>query len=180
MPLLGNKILASGELASLALISKKHNLPAERKRWKKDIKLAGKIGKHVGKMRIPVDAAILVKGRRKEFFIDEIPKDSPIYDLGSNTIKIYEKEISNSKTILFKGPPGKFENRNFEKGTKLLLKAIQKSKAFSVIAGGQSSDAIEKFHISKKGFSYISLSGGALVEFLAGKKLPGLVALGLE
>ncbi len=62
-------------------------------------------------------------------------------------------------------------------GTRELLKIISKSKKFSLIAGGSSATTIDRFKINKKGFSYISLSGGALVHYLAGEKLPGLDAL---
>ena len=70
-----------------------------------------------------------------------------------------------------------FQQKGFEKGTKEILKAIANSRAFSVIAGGQSSDALKKFKIPKSKFSYVSLSGGSLVSYLAGEKLPGLEAL---
>jgi len=73
-----------------------------------------------------------------------------------------------------------FEDSRFSKGTIEILKAISNSNSFSVIAGGQSSDALEKFKISKKKFGYVSLSGGALIKYIAGEKLVGLKALGLK
>jgi 3-phosphoglycerate kinase len=79
--------------------------------------------------------------------------------------------------IFFKGSLGKFQHREFELGTKEILHEIAKSKHFSIIAGGQSSDAIKKFKINKNKFNYVSLSGGALACYFAGKKLPGLEAL---
>ena len=88
-----------------------------------------------------------------------------------------EVDITSNQAIFFKGAPGMFEFRNFSAGTRGILEAIAESKAFSVIAGGSSSDAIKKFGINKKKFGYVSLSGGALVKYLAGEKLPGLEAL---
>ena len=76
-----------------------------------------------------------------------------------------------------KGTPGYSEIKGFEYGTREILKAIEKSKAFSVIAGGHSTTALNHFKINKKKIGHISLSGGALVHYLAGKKLPGLEVL---
>ena len=104
-------------------------------------------------------------------------------DIGDETIRLYKKEIQNLKkgdTVFFKGSMGMFEDKNFALGTREVLKAISKSKAFSIIAGGQSSDALKKFKMKKSKFGYVSLSGGALVHYISGKKLPGLSVLGLK
>ena len=106
-----------------------------------------------------------------------MPSKYPIYDIGDKTIELYEKEIKKAKAIFFKGAVGNTEEKGFELGTKDLLKEISNNKGFSLIAGDSSASAIDKFKINKKGFSYISLSGGALVYYLAGEKLPGLEAL---
>ena len=77
-----------------------------------------------------------------------------------------------------KGPVGYYSDNKFFLGTFAILKEISDSQAFSILGGGQLSDAIEKSKIPKDKFGYISLSGGALLQYLAGKKLPGLEALG--
>jgi len=176
-PLLKNKkILASGKLGNLLLISRGFNLGKENKNFGKDVKLLGKL-KNYPWIAAPIDLAINVNGKRKEISINEFPQNYPVKDIGQETIKIFKEEISRAKAVFFKGSPGFFQHENFEKGTREILNAIANSPAFSVVAGGQGSDAIKKFKIPKRKFSYISLSGGSLVAYLAGEKLPGLEAL---
>ena len=87
--------------------------------------------------------------------------------------------ISSSKTILWNGPLGVFENKEFSKGTKELSKEISKSKGFSIAGGGETLAAINKF-INKDDVSYCSTGGGAFLEFMEGKDLPSIVALKLK
>jgi phosphoglycerate kinase len=77
---------------------------------------------------------------------------------------------------VFSGPVGVFENKEFEVGTKKIFEAIASSKAYSLIGGGDTVSAAEKFHLAQK-MSYVSTAGGALIEYLMGEKLPGVVAL---
>jgi len=87
--------------------------------------------------------------------------------------------ISSSKTILWNGPLGVFENKEFSQGTKELSKEISKSKGFSIAGGGETLAAINKF-INKDDVSYCSTGGGAFLEFMEGKDLPSIVALKLK
>lgn len=175
--LINNKnIITTGKLSFLCLIAKGYNLGKENELLKKDLPLIPKIKKNLKNIKTPVDLAISERGR-KDISIEQFPKKYPILDIGKETIENYKKEIKKAKAIFFKGSPGMFENKGFELGTRELLKAIANSKAFSVIAGGQSSDALNMFKINKKRFGYISLSGGSLVKYLAGEKLVGLEAL---
>ncbi len=171
------KILTTGKLSLLCLIAKGFNLGKENELLKKDFSLISKIKKNLRNIKTPIDLAININSKRKELPIEEFPQRCAIWDIGERTISEYKNEIKKTKAIFFKGSPGIFEYKEFEKGTREILKAIARSKAFSVIAGGQSLDAIKKFKIPKSKFSYISLSGGALVAYLAGEKLPGLEAL---
>jgi len=178
IPLLKNKkILSGGKLCLIIL--KLNNIPITKENGldKEEMNLLTQVKKYKKKIIAPVDLAVLMNGKRKEFSIKEFPRKGFVYDIGKETIELYKKEISKAKTIFFKGSPGYFEIKGFEQGTKEILKAIANSKSFSVIAGGQSSDAIKKFNIPKNKFSYISLSGGATIKYLAGEKLPGLEAL---
>ena len=141
------------------------------------IKKAKKILKKFDeRIKVPIDFAI-ENGKRKEIGIEDLPVEKPIGDIGKRTIEEYEKIIKKSDKAIFKGAPGIFENKNFELGTKRLLRTLANSKCFSVIGGGDSLAAIEKFRIAKKKFSHISVGGGALITFLAGEKMPGLEAL---
>ena len=128
------------------------------------------------KVETPVDFAVDINGR-KEILLSGFPNKHEIFDIGSETQKKYVQEIRNAKTIYMKCPAGDSSKKGFSNGTFSILKAIANSKAFSVIGGGHLSDAIEASKINKKKFGHISLSGGALLSYIAGEKLPGLEAL---
>lgn len=108
---------------------------------------------------------------------DTVVSDDVILDIGQETIKIFSEVIMNSKTIIFNGPLGLAEVDEFSRGTKAILDAIARSKAFSVVGGGDTLATIEKLGLIGN-FSYVSTGGGAMLEFLAGNRLPGLEALG--
>ncbi len=171
------KILATGVFSLLCLIAKGHDLGMENRRLKGEVKIVKEIKKNLKNIKMPVDLAIKKKGRRKDMVLDGFPQNSRVLDIGIKTIKMYEKEIMKAKRIFWKGTAGYVENKDFALGTKRLLKAVEKSKAFCVVAGGHSSTAIEQFGIKENKIGYVSLSGGALIHYLAGKKLPGLEVL---
>ena len=100
-------------------------------------------------------------------------------DIGEKSIGLFSKELENSKTIIWNGPMGVFEMSNFENGTKKIGEAICKSTvngAFSLVGGGDSVAAIKKFNLKDR-VSYISTGGGAMLEYLEGKELPGVKAI---
>lgn len=98
------------------------------------------------------------------------------YDIGEKTIKQFKEKIKKAKTIFWNGPFGKIEEKKYQNGTKNLALAILKSRAFSLIGGGETIEFINSLKIIEK-FSFASTGGGALLKFLAGEKLPGLEAL---
>lgn len=100
-------------------------------------------------------------------------------DIGPDSVEAFSKVIEESKTILWNGPMGVFEMDNFEKGTKAVAEAIVKATengAFSLIGGGDSAAAISKFNLTSQ-VSYVSTGGGALLEYMEGKELPGVKAI---
>lgn len=129
-----------------------------------------------GKIETPTDVAVEVRGSRKEITVEELPTDHPAYDIGTKTIKEYKNIISSAKSIVISGPVGVFENKEFVMGTREILKAIAASEAFSLVGGGHTVAAVEKLKLADE-MSYISTAGGALIEFLMGKRLAGVVAL---
>ncbi|MDD5192343.1 MAG: phosphoglycerate kinase [Candidatus Nanoarchaeia archaeon] len=174
----GNKVLACGLFGQCCLINKGKSL-GEQDRYLREQKAFVEISKDKLKnVETPVDFAVKVNNKRKELKLDEFPNKYEIFDIGSKTIDKYVNEIKKAKAIYMKGPCGDANEKGFEKGTFSILKAIAKSKAYSVIGGGHLSDAIEASGINKKKFGHISLSGGALLNYVAGEKLPGLEALG--
>lgn len=112
--------------------------------------------------------------------IQNIPSETMGLDVGPQTIEAYSKIILESKTILWNGPMGVFEMDNFAKGTLAIAdtvaKATQQNGAYSLIGGGDSAAAVEKANLVEK-VSYVSTGGGALLEYLEGKQLPGIVCL---
>ena len=97
-------------------------------------------------------------------------------DIDEKTIKLFEEKIKTAKTVLWNGPFGKTEDKEYEKGTLAIAKAIIKSKAFSVAGGGETMEFLNRKGLVSK-FSYVSTGGGAMMEYLSGEKLPGLEAL---
>ena len=107
--------------------------------------------------------------------LDEIPEDELIADIGPKTVELYEQEIAKARSIVWNGPVGVFEKKPFMKGTEEIAKAVAASSAFSLVGGGDSVSAIRKLHLENQ-ITHISTGGGATLEFLEGKLLPGVKA----
>jgi phosphoglycerate kinase len=111
--------------------------------------------------------------------INQIPDNWQGMDAGPQSLDIFKKAIESSKTILWNGPVGVFEMETFSKGTIAVGNFISKSTAsgsFSLVGGGDSVAAVKQFNFSNK-VSYVSTGGGAMLESLEGKTLPGIKAL---
>ncbi len=127
-------------------------------------------------IKAPLDIAVEVDGGRKELSVDELPTNYPILDVGAKTVENYTKIIGNAKSIVVSGPMGVYEKSDFVFGTKRIFGEVANSQGFSLAGGGHTVAALQKLELSNK-ISYISTAGGALTEFLMGKKLPGVTAL---
>lgn len=135
------------------------------------------------KVALPVDVLIASEISENAHYynvlVREIRKDYYGVDIGKETIAQYMKIIEQTKTIIFCGPMGIFEIEPFSYGTREIIKAITsvtEKGAFSLAGGGDTVAAINKFNFAHK-FSFLSMAGGATLEFLEGKELPGLKAL---
>lgn len=172
-----DNILTTGAVSLIGELAKGTKLGKQEEFLeKKDlIKEIPNLRAYLDKIELPIDYAINVKNKRKEILVKDLPSNYAILDIGTKTIKNYVKIIKKSKTIFIKGSSGNYEKKGFEKGTKVILQEIGKTKAFSLIGGGDTTTAIQKYKI--KNLKNISLSGGALLEYLANKKLPGIEVL---
>ena len=132
---------------------------------------------------IPEDAVIADKfdndASRKTALSDEIPDGWMGLDIGPKAIETFSRVIENSATLLWNGPMGVFEMDNFAKGTLEVAQAIARATAkgaFSLVGGGDSVAAVNKYHLQDK-VSYVSTGGGAMLEYIEGKTLPGVAAI---
>ena len=109
--------------------------------------------------------------------VDEIPDDQMGLDIGPESAKQFAQEIVKCKTVFWNGPMGVFEFPKFANGTKIVAQSLTQVQGISVVGGGDSAAAVRKLGFDDSKFGYISTGGGASLEYLEGKELPGLVAL---
>ncbi|CAG7648716.1 Phosphoglycerate kinase [Paenibacillus solanacearum] len=129
---------------------------------------------------LPVDVvvgdAFSATANTKVVPVDSIPADWEAFDIGPKTREMYAETIQNSKLVVWNGPMGVFELEPYANGTKAVAEACAATSGYTVIGGGDSAAAVEKFHLADK-MDHISTGGGASLEFMEGKALPGVVAL---
>ncbi len=132
------------------------------------------------KLMLPIDTKIGKEfdpnTESKTVKFSEIPDGWEGYDIGEETIKLYSEELKTAKTVIWNGPLGLFEFEQFAIGTNSIAKVLADVDAIKIIGGGDSAAAVEKAGLSEK-FTHVSTGGGASLEFLEGKKLPGIEAL---
>ena len=147
------------------------------------VELAGELMKKADKkgvkILLPVDHVITdkIEDGKVEITLDEkIPEGFMGVDIGPETIVKYKEELKDAKTVVWNGPMGIFEIDRFSAGTVAIANAIAESECTSIIGGGDSAAAVRKAGVFEK-ISHVSTGGGASLEYLAGKKLPGIEVL---
>ncbi|TKJ17726.1 phosphoglycerate kinase [Candidatus Woesearchaeota archaeon B3_Woes] len=162
-----DKIFIGGKMA-LAFIDVHYIDLGERRIARKLMK------KFSNKLVLPVDYVLEDK---KIVDVNSIPKNKKIFDVGSRTILEWKNILKNAKTIVWNGPLGCFEKKPFDRSTNELIKYLARSKAKTIIGGGETADSVRKLNLQNK-MTHVSTGGGASLEFLEGKKLIGLKVLG--
>jgi phosphoglycerate kinase len=131
-------------------------------------------------LALPTDVVIALQmnadAPRRTVGVDAVPDDQAIFDIGPQTIAAYKDLLNGAQTIVWNGPMGVFEVAPFAAGTRAIAEAVAASDAFSIVGGGDSVAAIEEAGLADR-ISHVSTGGGASLEFLEGRTLPGVAAL---
>ncbi|HHV10686.1 MAG TPA: phosphoglycerate kinase [Clostridiales bacterium] len=178
-----DKILACGVTGNIMLMASGYSISKPTEKFIKDRSLdvfiepaKTYLTKYPGKIIFPVDLAYEENGQRREVDMKDLPVEAPLFDIGSKTIAVFAEEIRKAGTIFVNGPAGVYEKEVFEKGTKEIWKAIAEAKGYSVIGGGDTVSAAQKF-IDIKNIGYVCTAGGAMVQFLSGEEMPLIKAM---
>src|SRR5262245_34651933 len=175
-----DKLIIGGGMANTFLAAKGLNM-RDSLVEEASIEMAKDILAHSGKKLIlPLDAVIADKfdaeADTQIVDVDKIPASWRMLDVGPKTLELYKRELNGAKLIVWNGPVGVFEMPKFAEGTFALAKMLAESGATTVIGGGDSASAVKKAGVAKQ-MTHVSTGGGASLEFLEGKELPGVAAL---
>jgi phosphoglycerate kinase len=175
-----DKLIIGGGMANTFLAAKGLNMQdslVEAEAIETAKSLLGKLG---GKLVLPVDAIIADKfdadANSQTVDVDKIPAGWRMLDVGAKTLELYKSTLNGAKLIVWNGPVGVFEMPKFAEGTFALARMLAESGAVTVIGGGDSASAVKKAGVAKQ-MTHVSTGGGASLEFLEGKELPGVAAL---
>ncbi|MBR1369554.1 phosphoglycerate kinase [Methanocalculus chunghsingensis] len=179
---IADRILAIGVVGNIFLAAEGRAIGEPSRQLIESLGYTGEIQKardilaqYADQVLLPETVAVREKGERAEYPVSGIPQDTPILDLGSESVRSMVDQIRSSGTIVFNGPAGVFEDPDFAIGTYELVRAAA-GVEFSVVGGGHTAAVIEKMGL-ESAYSHLSTGGGACIEFLTGKKLPAVAAL---
>ena len=175
-----DKLIIGGGMANTFLAARGLNMQdslVEAESVETAKSLLGKLG---DKLVLPVDAVIADKfdaeANTQVVDVDKIPAGWRMLDVGPKTIELYRQALKDAKLVVWNGPVGVFEMPKFAEGTFALARLLAESGATTVIGGGDSASAVKKAGVAKQ-MTHVSTGGGASLEFLEGKELPGVAAL---
>ena len=175
-----DKLIIGGGMANTFLAAKGLNMQdslVEAESIETAKKLLAKLG---DKLVLPLDAVIADKfaedANTQVVDVDKVPAGWRMLDVGPKTLELYKETLNGAKLVVWNGPVGVFEIQKFAEGTFALAKLLAESGATTVIGGGDSASAVKKAGVTKQ-MTHVSTGGGASLEFLEGKELPGVAAL---
>jgi 3-phosphoglycerate kinase len=176
-------VLLGGKIANSILVAKGICIKDLMSNEEEDLReIAKGINLTSPKLHLPIDGVMALSNFEEEYSrvgaVGTVRREEGIYDIGPETIEKFKLILSEAKTIIWNGPLGFFEKKPFDKGTNEIAKMIGQinSQVFSVVGGGETVEAIQNLKIENQ-FDFISTGGGAMLDFMAGKDLPGIVAL---
>lgn len=178
-----DKILTCGVTGNIMLMASGYDLGVKNAKFISDRSLdvfipAAKdyLARFGDRIIFPQDLAYEKNGQRVEIAINDLPVNELFVDMGGRTIAIFQAELQTAGTIFVNGPAGIYENPLFESGTREIWKAIADAKGYSVIGGGDTVSAAQKF-IDINKINYVCTAGGAMVRFLSGVEMPLITAM---
>jgi len=142
--------------------------------------LMGQAARTEKKLVLPVDCVVATSldddAKSEIVRVGMVPEDRMIVDIGPETVETFERSLKNAKTVIWNGPMGVFEHESFAAGTRAIAEILSKIDATTIVGGGDSVAALEQAGLADK-VTHVSTGGGASLEFLEGKTLPGVAAL---
>jgi phosphoglycerate kinase len=179
---IADNVIAIGVVANVFLIAAGYNIGKPSTQLIAQLKYQAEIEKakeilaqYRDRVIMPTTVAVRENNRRVEYSASKIPEDTPVLDIGMDSIHDFVGVLKKAGTVVFNGPAGLFEEPDFATGTYEMLKAASRVE-FSVLGGGNTAAVIEKMGLEGN-FTHISTGGGACIEFLTGKVLPAVDAL---
>jgi phosphoglycerate kinase len=136
----------------------------------------GLIEDYGNKIHLPVDLAANIEGNRVDIPLKDFPIEAPFHDLGISSILHLSAAIKQAGTIILNGPAGVFENTDFALGTVEMLNACAESPGYAVMGGGHTATLVSKRGLANR-MGHVSTGGGACLDYIAGRPLPGVVSL---
>lgn len=179
-----DKILLAGGLANTLIYARGFDVGSslcekDKIEEAREILLMGE--KNGTEIIMPVDSVvadeITEEAITADIEIDAIEGSMNMLDIGANSLENYKQILKEAKTIIWNGPLGLFEKKPFERGTREIAKFLTKVNAKTYLGGGDTLEALKRFKIDRSKFTHVSTGGGAMLEFLEGKELPGIKAL---
>ena len=179
---IADKVIIGGGIANTFLAAQGHNVGSslyEESEFERALKILNKDSE--GKIFLPHDVVVAEElsedAEAKNIVLDEMAETEKILDMGETSTMEVSDIIKNAGTVVWNGPVGVSEFTPFSRGTQSIAKAMAETEADTIVGGGDSVDAILKFGFSEDQFTHVSTGGGASLEFLEGKKLPGVEVL---
>ncbi|MCI2418556.1 phosphoglycerate kinase [Saccharopolyspora sp. K220] len=176
-----DKLLIGGGMAYTFLAAQGHNVGTSLLQEDQIESTKQLLAEHGDKLVLPVDVVVAdrfaAEAERRVVAADAIPADWMGLDIGPRSVELFAGILREARTVFWNGPAGVFEFPAFADGTRGVAQAIVDSDAFSVVGGGDSAAAVRTLGLPEDGFSHISTGGGASLEYLEGKDLPGVAVL---